>query len=158
MLQSPKSQLLNSKNKQKQTNCNNEASHCFTIEPTVKLQWLTYWWLRLSTEYRIKILKVGTLNVKNIETIVAYVRELLKTCDILALQEHWLFTFQLADFEKLFVTHHAFSICGRGSFVHEKYGLQGEKTFICREQDSGHRSAVSTPYLLVQCTKFKRKF
>ncbi|MEW8547538.1 MAG: reverse transcriptase family protein [Candidatus Thiodiazotropha sp.] len=52
---------------------------------------------------------MGTLNVKNVETNGVYVRELLKTCDILALQEHWLFTFQLADIENNFTSHLAYS-------------------------------------------------
>ena len=49
---------------------------------------------------------VGTLNVKNIETNVAYVREFLSQCDILAIQEHWLFNFQLYDLERAFSTHY----------------------------------------------------
>ena len=50
-------------------------------------------------------MKIGTLNVKNIETN----REMLQSCDILALQEHWLFSFQLSDMEMQFPTHNAFS-------------------------------------------------
>ena len=45
----------------------------------------------------------------NIETNEVYLRELLKECDILAIQEHWLFTFQISNIEKTFVTHQAFS-------------------------------------------------
>ena len=56
-----------------------------------------------------KLLKVGTFNVKNIETNEAYESELLKIYDILAIQEHCLFTFQLAQLEDIFVTHHALS-------------------------------------------------
>ena len=56
-----------------------------------------------------KLLTIGTLNVKNIVSNKVYVRELLKSCDILAIQEHWLFTFQLADIENDFITHKAFS-------------------------------------------------
>ena len=40
-------------------------------------------------------MRIGTLNVKNVETNATYVREMLKSCDILAIQEHWLFNFQL---------------------------------------------------------------
>ena len=58
---------------------------------------------------RKQLLTIGTLNVKNIETNEVYIRELLNTCDILGIQEHWLFTFQLAEIEKNFTTHHAFS-------------------------------------------------
>ena len=56
-----------------------------------------------------KLLKLGSLNVKNIETNEVYLRELLKECDILAIQEHWLFNFQLSNIGKTFVTHQAFS-------------------------------------------------
>ena len=35
--------------------------------------------------------------------------ELLKSYDILALQEHWIFSFQLPDLEKRFNTHFAHS-------------------------------------------------
>lgn len=55
-------------------------------------------------------LKIGTLNVKNIETNEAYVRELLATYDILAVQEHWLFTFQLSNFESYFTSQATFLI------------------------------------------------
>ena len=56
-----------------------------------------------------EILRIGTLNVKTIESNTAYVRELLKTCDILAIQEHWLFNFQLPDLEKSFPSHFVYS-------------------------------------------------
>ena len=52
---------------------------------------------------------IGTLNVKNIETNDAFVCELLKKYDILALQEHWLFNFQLPEIEKRFPSHSAYS-------------------------------------------------
>ena len=52
---------------------------------------------------------IGTLNVKNIETNDAFIYELLNTYDILALQEHWLFNFQLPDIEKRFPTHSSHS-------------------------------------------------
>ena len=38
-----------------------------------------------------------------------FVKEMLQSCDILALQEHWLFSFQLLDIERQFLTHNAFS-------------------------------------------------
>ncbi|MCG8034640.1 MAG: hypothetical protein JAZ03_21055, partial [Candidatus Thiodiazotropha taylori] len=57
-----------------------------------------------------KPLKMGTLNVKNIDSNAAYVRELLEQCHILAIQEHWLFNFQLHDLDGYFSTH----------FVHSK--------------------------------------
>lgn len=47
--------------------------------------------------------------MKNIETNEVYLRELLEECDVLAVQEHWLFTFQLSHFERMFVTHRAHS-------------------------------------------------
>ena len=56
-----------------------------------------------------KLLKIGTFNVKNIETNEVYLRELLKTFDILAIQEHWLFSFQLGSIETNFLSHHAYS-------------------------------------------------
>ena len=52
---------------------------------------------------------IGTLNVKNIETNDAFVCELLKKYDILALQEHWLLNVQLPDIEKRFPSHSAHS-------------------------------------------------
>ena len=42
-----------------------------------------------------KPLKITTLNVKNIESNMQYVYSLLKSTDILCLQETWLFNFQL---------------------------------------------------------------
>ena len=53
-----------------------------------------------------KFLKIGSLNVKNIESNKAYVTKLLQSYDVLAVQEHWLFTFQLSDFDASFVTTH----------------------------------------------------
>ena len=49
-----------------------------------------------------KPLKIGTLNVKNIDTNIAYTRELLDSYDILVIQEHWLFSFQLLNLENIF--------------------------------------------------------
>ena len=49
-------------------------------------------------------IKVGTINVKNIETNVACVRELLKTCDILALHEYWL-SHSSMQILKTYLTH-----------------------------------------------------
>ena len=34
---------------------------------------------------------------------------MIQSCDILALQEHWLFSFQLSDIERQLPTHNAFS-------------------------------------------------
>ena len=56
-----------------------------------------------------KLLKIGTFNVKNIETNLVYVKELLKSYDVLAVQEHWLFTFQLSNFDNHFNTHYTYS-------------------------------------------------
>ena len=56
-----------------------------------------------------KPIKIGTLTVKNVETNEIYTRELLKSFDILALQEHWLFSFQLSNFDKIFTSHHSYS-------------------------------------------------
>ena len=52
---------------------------------------------------------VGTLNVKNLETNGAFASELLERYDILALQEHWLFNYQLPEIEKKFNKHSAHS-------------------------------------------------
>ena len=52
---------------------------------------------------------MGTLNVKNIETNEVYIRDLLSEYDILAIQEHWLYSFQLSNIERTFVTHNAYS-------------------------------------------------
>ena len=56
-----------------------------------------------------KLLKIGTLNENNIETNKAYASELLTTYDLLAVQEHWLFSFQLSNFEAYFTSHFSFS-------------------------------------------------
>lgn len=39
------------------------------------------------------LLKIGTLNVKNIESNAAYVKELLRDGDFFTLQEHWPFNY-----------------------------------------------------------------
>ena len=49
---------------------------------------------------KAELLKVGTFNVKNIETNKVYINMLLNFYDILAIQEHWLFNFQLPEIEK----------------------------------------------------------
>ena len=54
---------------------------------------------------KAEFIKICTFNVKNIESNRAYVQEPLKRCDIIALQEHWLFNFQLQDMERIFCTH-----------------------------------------------------
>ena len=46
--------------------------------------------------------------MKNIETKLVYVKDLLKSYDVLAVQEHWLFTFQLSNFDNYFNTHHTY--------------------------------------------------
>ena len=51
------------------------------------------------------MIKLGTFNVKNVETNSLYVQELLKTCNVLFLQETWLFNFQIPLLEKYFHTH-----------------------------------------------------
>ena len=56
-----------------------------------------------------ELLKIGTFNVKNIETNSVYINWLLKSCDILAIQEHWLFNFQLQEIEKMFSSHSSYS-------------------------------------------------
>ena len=58
---------------------------------------------------KAKLLTIGTVNVKNVETNEVYMREILKTCDILAIQEHWLFAFQLPEIENKFISHLAYS-------------------------------------------------
>ena len=47
--------------------------------------------------------------LKNIESNTTYASKLLKTCDILVMQEHWFFSFQLPDLEKSFPSHFAYS-------------------------------------------------
>ena len=54
------------------------------------------------------VLKIGSFNVKNIETNVICLNKILETCDILAFQEHWLFNFQLQDIGRMFPSHSAF--------------------------------------------------
>ena len=56
-----------------------------------------------------QLLTIGTFNVKNIETNEIYIRELVQSCAIFAIQDHWLFSFQLGSIETNFVSHHAFS-------------------------------------------------
>ena len=48
-----------------------------------------------------KLLKITTLNVKNLETNSQYVFKLLRSSDILCLQETWLFNFQLSRLDEL---------------------------------------------------------
>ena len=55
-----------------------------------------------------ELLKVVTFNAKNIETIKVYINTLLNSCDILAIQEHWLFNFHLPEIEKMFSSHSSF--------------------------------------------------
>ena len=58
------------------------------------------------------LIKIGTLNVKNVETNSLYVQELLNTCDIMFLQETWLFNFQTPSLNLYFTTH-----CSMGKAV-----------------------------------------
>ena len=48
-----------------------------------------------------KLLKISTFNVKNIETNKQYLLKLIRTSDIVCLQETWLFNFQLKTLSKL---------------------------------------------------------
>ena len=48
---------------------------------------------------------LGTFNVKNVETNLIYIQKLLKNCDILFIQETWLFNFQLPLLGEYFSTH-----------------------------------------------------
>ena len=64
--------------------------------------------LRINMEEE-KLLIIGTINVKHIETNEVYLKEPLNTCDILAIHEHWLFLFQLGNIENSFVSHYAYS-------------------------------------------------
>ena len=52
-----------------------------------------------------KALKIGTLNVKNVETNIIFVKKLLQNCDILFLQETWLFNFQQSQLNEYLETH-----------------------------------------------------
>jgi hypothetical protein len=38
--------------------------------------------------------RIGTLNVENFESNTAYVSQVSQLCDILCIQEHWLYNFQ----------------------------------------------------------------
>jgi exonuclease III len=46
-----------------------------------------------------KSLHVGTLNVENFYTNIEYIKQMLHRCDILCIQEHWLYNFQSADIQ-----------------------------------------------------------
>ena len=61
---------------------------------------------------RPTLIKIGTLNVKSVETNSLYVQELRNTCDIVFLQETWLFNFQTPLFNQYFTTH-----CSMGKAV-----------------------------------------
>ena len=47
--------------------------------------------------------------MKKVETNEVFVREMLKSCNILAIRERWLFNFQLPGIEKRFPFHSAIS-------------------------------------------------
>ena len=48
-----------------------------------------------------RLLKISTFNVKNIETNKQHILKLLRTADLVCLQETWLFNFQLKMLDKL---------------------------------------------------------
>ena len=50
-------------------------------------------------------LRIATLNVKNIKSNKVFVQQLLKTVDILCIQEHWLFNFELDLLNSISNTH-----------------------------------------------------
>jgi hypothetical protein len=50
-------------------------------------------------------IQVGTLNVDNIMTNTQYAQEMLASCDILCIQEHWLFSFEKPLLHELFSGH-----------------------------------------------------
>ena len=58
----------------------------------------------------VEPLVLGTFNVKNVETNITYIQNLLKTCDILFIQETWLFNFQLPLLREYFSSHVSFGI------------------------------------------------
>ncbi|MES9904845.1 MAG: reverse transcriptase domain-containing protein [Sedimenticola sp.] len=49
----------------------------------------------------VKLLKLATLNVKNVETNNQYLLNVLKSSDVVCLQETWLFAFQLEQLNQL---------------------------------------------------------
>ena len=52
-------------------------------------------------EEKEKLLKITTLNVKNLETNKQFVYKILHSSDILCLQESWLFNFQLRQLNEI---------------------------------------------------------
>ena len=52
-------------------------------------------------EEKEKLLKITTLNVKNLETKKQFVYKILRSSDILCLQETWLFNFQLRQLNEI---------------------------------------------------------
>ena len=56
-------------------------------------------------------LKIGTFNVENIKSNYRYVRELLTHCDVLCLQEHWLFTYEKQIISDLFPEYRSIIRC-----------------------------------------------
>ena len=57
-----------------------------------------------------KFLKLSTFNVKNIETNKQYLHQLMRTSNVIGLQETWLFNFQLKQLNTL---HKAFEGYGK---------------------------------------------
>ena len=90
--------------------------------------------LRINMEEK-KLLTVGTSNVKNIETNEVYLRELLKTYDILAIQQHWLFF--LSIYTGSLILEHYTRECEFGNFdkikktktTQKKNNTKNTKTF-----------------------------
>lgn len=54
-------------------------------------------------------LTIATINIKNIKTNKAYAQQLLKNTDILCIQEHWLFSFELDSLNQLTPYHRCHS-------------------------------------------------
>ena len=52
------------------------------------------------------IYRIATLNIKNIETNLAYLHHLLEFVDIVCIQEHWLFNYEVPTVQELFKGYH----------------------------------------------------
>ena len=87
-----------------------------------------------------KLLKIGTLNVKNIESNETYVRELLQTYDLLAVQEHclsWCFSYVCSICACLVLSVSSSSWCLGRAVVCDcgtpwSFLLPFFSTFVCR--------------------------
>ena len=51
-------------------------------------------------------IKLATLNIENVTSNYAYLQDLLKFCDIVCIQEHWLHRFEVGVLEKIIPDHH----------------------------------------------------